>query len=139
MGKITIRGEQALAYVRERKQLPRGDLDRAERQRDVVTAIISKGLSREVISDPDRFISFAAGAAQHVTVDRGLSETELRRTVLSLRLTPEDLHSMQAPISGFGTSPTKQSIDVVDRAKLAELADALRNDDMASYLARNPG
>src|SRR5215210_2274420 len=34
-GWITISGEQALAYVRERKQLPRGDLDRSERPRSV--------------------------------------------------------------------------------------------------------
>ena len=35
VGNVNLRGEQALAYVRERKQLPHGDLDRAERQRVV--------------------------------------------------------------------------------------------------------
>jgi LCP family protein required for cell wall assembly len=43
VGDVSLRGEQALAYVRERKQLPRGDLDRAERQRAVLQAIWRKG------------------------------------------------------------------------------------------------
>lgn len=137
-GYVTVHGEQALAYVRERKQLPRGDLDRAERQRAVVTAIISKGLSRQVVTDPDRFLAFAAGAARHISVDRGLSDKELRRTALSLRLTPDDIGSIQAPIRGFGTSPTKQSIDLVDQPRMNELAAALREDRLADYAAKYP-
>jgi LCP family protein required for cell wall assembly len=35
-GKITIAGEEALWFVRERKLLPGGDLDRAENQRNVI-------------------------------------------------------------------------------------------------------
>ncbi len=42
VGNITLRGEEALAYVRERKQLPHGDLDRAERQRVVLQAILGQ-------------------------------------------------------------------------------------------------
>jgi anionic cell wall polymer biosynthesis LytR-Cps2A-Psr (LCP) family protein len=55
---ITLRGEEALAYVRERKQLPHGDLDRAERQRVVLQAILAKGLAKETISNPLKFVSF---------------------------------------------------------------------------------
>ena len=46
-GKITIAGEEALWFVRERHQLPGGDLDRAENQRNVIKAIVQKGLSAE--------------------------------------------------------------------------------------------
>lgn len=138
LGDITIRGEQALAYVRQRKELPNGDLDRAQRQRAVVAAIISKGLSREVISDPEKFIGFAGGVAEHITVDRQLTDRELRSTAMSLRMAPTDLHAIQAPIRGFGTSPTKQSIDLVDQAKLDELAEAINTDQMASYQDKYP-
>jgi hypothetical protein len=48
------------------------------------------------------------------------------------------VHMLQAPISGFGTSPTKQSIDIVDKAKLTQLAKALRNDHVDSYLEKYP-
>jgi LCP family protein required for cell wall assembly len=135
-GKITISGEEALAYVRERKQLPNGDLDRAQRQRVVLQAILAKGLSKEMLTDPDRFVRFAGDLARHVRIDKSLTESELRSTVLSLRMTPDDLQQLQAPISGFGTSPTKQSIDLVDTVKMAKLGAALRADKLAEYRAK---
>lgn len=137
-GRVTLRGEQALAYVRERKQLPRGDLDRAERQRAVLQAILGKGLSGDTIANPKKFLAFSSGVAAHVTVDDQLTRGEMRETALSLRLTPGDVHSLQAPISGFGTTADKQSIDVVDQQKLAELARALQTDDLGGYLEKYP-
>jgi polyisoprenyl-teichoic acid--peptidoglycan teichoic acid transferase len=138
VGSVNLQGEQALAYVRERKQLPHGDLDRAERQRVVLRAILAKGLAKETISNPFKFVNFVRGVAQHVSVDDRLTESKLRKTALSLRLTSKDVHTLQAPISGFGTSPTKQSIDIVDKEKLAQLAKALRNDQMDRYLEKYP-
>lgn len=138
-GYITLNGEQALAYVRDRKSLPRGDLDRAERQRSVVIAILAKGLSGDTISNPRRFLAFTSGVAQHITVDTELTPKVLRRTALSLRLTPEDIASVQAPVARFGRSSSGASIDVVDKAKMAELAAALQNDTMADYVERYPG
>jgi len=137
-GKITVQGEEALAYVRERKQLPHGDLDRAERQRAVLSAILAKGLAKETISNPLKFISFVRGVSHHVTVDSQFTEDELRKTAISMRLTPNDIHMLQAPISGFGTSPTKQSIDIVDQKKLKELARALNSDQMNKYVEKYP-
>lgn len=138
VGMITIRGEEALAYVRERHQLPHGDLDRAERQRLVVQAILAKALSPGMLADPIRFSRFAADAANNVTVDNSMTPDEMRSTALSLRFSPEDVVSMQAPISGFGTSADGQSIDVVDASKLEELGRALRTDTMPAYLIRYP-
>jgi polyisoprenyl-teichoic acid--peptidoglycan teichoic acid transferase len=138
VGNVTLRGEQALAYVRERHQLPHGDLDRAERQRVVLQAILAKGLGKETVSNPFKFVNFARGVARHVSVDDRLTERELRKTALSLRMRPNDVHMLQAPISRFGTSPTKQSIDIVDKKQLAELAKALRNDEMDSYVEEYP-
>jgi polyisoprenyl-teichoic acid--peptidoglycan teichoic acid transferase len=138
VGNVNLRGEQALAYVRERKQLPKGDLDRAERQRIVLRAILAKGLAKETISNPFKFVSFVRGVSAHVSVDEGLTEGKLRKTAFSLRLSPNDVHLLQAPISGFGTSPTGQSIDIVDKKKLAQLEKALRNDQMDSYIEKYP-
>ena len=137
-GQITVQGAQALAYVRERHQLPRGDLDRAERQRLVVQAVLRKGMSKDVMLNPVAFNRFVAGVASTVTVDQQLSQSELRRTALSIRFSPDDIASIQAPISGFGTTAGGQSIDVVDQGKLAELVKALKNDAMADYVARYP-
>ena len=76
-GKITISGEQALWFVRERKQLPQGDLTRAENQRNVIKAIVAKGLSARVMSDPVKFTKFVEGVARHLTVDRSLTDEDI--------------------------------------------------------------
>jgi polyisoprenyl-teichoic acid--peptidoglycan teichoic acid transferase len=137
-GKITIGGEEALWFVRERKQLPGGDLDRAENQRNVIKALVQKGLSVQVISDPRTFIGFIGNVAKHVTVDNDLTDAEIRRTALSLRLTSKDIELMQAPISGFATAPDGQSIDVVDTAKMAELSSAMKKDKLSEYVKKYP-
>ena len=137
-GNVSLRGAEALTYVRERKQLPHGDLDRAERQRIVLQAILAKGLAKETISNPWKFVNFVRGVSRHISVDDRLTESELRKTALSLRMSPNDVYLLQAPISGFGTSPTRQSIDIVDKKKLAQLASALRNDQMDGYIEKYP-
>ncbi len=137
-GKITIKGEQALWFVRERHALPGGDLDRAENQRNVIKAIVSKGLSAGVVADPAKFTAFAGNLAKHLTVDNSLSDAEIRSTALSLRLTGKDITLLQAPLLGIGTAPTGQSIDIVDTTKLAELGQALHDDTMAEYVKKYP-
>jgi len=137
-GKITIAGEEALWFVRERHQLPGGDLDRAENQRNVIKAMVEKGLSAQVVSDPATFINFVSNVAKHMTVDNELSDSEILRTAHSLRLTGMKIELLQAPISGFGTTRDGQSIDVVDTAKMAELASAMKNDKLSEYVKKYP-
>jgi LCP family protein required for cell wall assembly len=137
-GDITIKGEEALWFVRERHQLPRGDFDRAENQRNVIKAIAQKGLSGGVISNPVTFIKFVTGVAKHLTVDSKLTDAEIRDTALSLRLSGKDIAVLQAPVSGTGTTEDGQSIDIVDQAKLKELRTALRNDRLDDYVTKYP-
>ena len=132
-GQITIKGEEALWFVRERKQLPGGDFDRAENQRNVVRAILAKALSPAVVANPARFSRIVGGLAKHMTVDSSLTNEEIQSTALSLRLTGSDIVLLQAPVSGVDTSADGQSIDVVDEKRMAELAGALRTDTVDEY------
>ena len=136
-GDITIKGDEALWFVRERHSLPRGDLDRAENQRNVIKAIVEKGLSRSTMADPVKYVRFVSGVAKHMTVDSTLSDSEIRSTALSVKLTGDDIDSVQAPLSGFGTTADGQSIDIVDRPQMKKLASALRDDELAGYLKKN--
>jgi LCP family protein required for cell wall assembly len=136
-GKITIRGERALWFVRERHALPEGDLDRAENQRNVIKAIVAKGLSAGVLTDPLRFTTFVSNLTKHLTVDNSLTDAEIRRTALSLRLESDDIELLQAPLAGFGTSADGQSVDLVDTEKMAELSEAMKDDRMAEYLQKH--
>ncbi len=136
-GKITIKGERALWFVRERHSLPGGDLDRAENQRSVIKAVVEKGLSAGVVSDPATFTKFMGNVAKNLVVDNSLSDDEIRRTAVSLRLSSKNIELMQAPLSGFG-SAEGQSIDIVNQAKLDELSKALKNDKVEDYLKKYP-
>ncbi len=138
-GNITIQGDAALAYVRERYDLPRGDFDRAERQRTVVQAIGRKALSTDVLANPGQFTNFVASFSKYLTVDTALTDTELAKIAMSMRgITGDDIHLMQAPVAGTGWSADKQSIDIVDTARLAELKDALAHDTLDQYRTKYP-
>lgn len=138
-GQITIQGAQALAYVRERYDLPRGDFDRAQRQRTVVQAIMRKAMSAQVLTDPSKFTNFVSTFSKFTTVDAGLTDKEMLSTAMSLRdLTSDNIYLMQAPVSGTGRSADGQAIDNVDQAKLAELQQALKNDTLDQYRAKYP-
>lgn len=127
-GRIDLNGEKALAYVRD-ISVPAGDQDRAERLHSVMKAILTEGLARNADS-PRKFVSFTSKLAENVTVDDGLTQSELRRILLSLRLTEDDIETLQAPV--HDTSTTDRT-GQVNQNKLKELADALRTDTMDTY------
>lgn len=136
-GEITIQGKEALTYVRERKNLQNGDLDRARRQRDVVTAILKKTMTAETLANPVKFANVVDTFAACMTVSDELDSTAIRSIATSLRVNPDTgIHSLQAPLDGFGTSKDGQSIDVVDKQGLAELAKAMQTDTMDTYAAK---
>src|SRR5699024_6822287 len=135
-GEVELQGEKALAFVRERKQLPNGDLDRARNQRLVVRAIIDKGLSPSVVANPAAFSDFVSSVAGTLTVDATLTPDRVQSLFLSLRMTPDGIHELQAPIKGFRTSPGGAAIDVVDERRLAELGTARQADRTGQFYER---
>lgn len=136
-GEITISGAEALAYVRERHQLAGGDLDRAARQRQVVRAIAAKLMKPSVMANPVTFAQVAADIGGYFTVDSGFTVPTMFALATQMKLSgSQDIISMQAPISGFGTTKAGASIDIVNFTQLAEMADAMKNDQMAAYFAK---
>lgn len=136
VGEVTLDGDDAILYVRNRYGLPNGDFDRAERQRDVMTAVIEKLVSRDVLTDPAKFRDAVTTLGSQFTVDEGLTNDVMLDLALSMRITGgSDVVSLQAPTAGFGTSSDGQSYVAVDRDRLAELATALRDDTMDAYAA----
>ncbi|TYS13097.1 LytR family transcriptional regulator [Rossellomorea vietnamensis] len=58
-GEMTLDGEKALAYARMRKQDPRGDFGRNDRQKQIITAVVDKMLSPSSLTKLDNI-------AQHI-------------------------------------------------------------------------
>ncbi|MCE1175145.1 MAG: LCP family protein [Propionibacteriales bacterium] len=133
-GNITISGEQALAYVRERYDLPGGDLDRAARQRNVVKALILKLLKPEVIGNPATFNAVATKLGAYVTADDKLTNELIWTTATSLNIRAgDDIRQIQAPLSGFASIDGVGSVDLVDTPKMTELAQAVAGDSLGGY------
>ncbi len=71
-GVQTISGEQALAFVRQRHGLPRGDFDRIIRQQTFIAGMIRKMLSEHVLLDLGKQRQLVEAAADSLTVDESL-------------------------------------------------------------------
>jgi LCP family protein required for cell wall assembly len=138
-GQVTLKGAPALKYVRERYDLANGDLDRAARQRAVLTAIIDKTLSGGVLANPKKLNDVMASYSETMTLDSGLTNANIRKIATSLKFgSGSGVVSVQAPISGYGKSADGQAYDVVDAAGMKALSAALKNDTMADYVANHP-
>jgi LCP family protein required for cell wall assembly len=132
-GRITLSGTDGLIYVRERKRLPLGDLDRTERQRAALIGMMDK--VRQSLDDPAAYAELVTVLLQNVKItgDLGIDDA-LALAPLLTDLTREDVVSLMAPISGFGTIGGA-SVNVVDGPQMAALGEALRTGTMAQYVA----
>jgi LCP family protein required for cell wall assembly len=129
-----MNGEQALAFVRERKQLSEGDISRGRRQQAFIKALLLKALSRDVLTNPVKLAQFVDAGTKNLIVDQEFTVGQMRSEALSLRnLRGKDVSFVTAPFTGFGTSPGGASIDILDVPGMQALGEALQNDAMASY------
>jgi LCP family protein required for cell wall assembly len=71
-GPQTISGKDALAFVRQRHGLPRGDYDRIVRQQAFIGGMIRKMLSDKVLFDLGKQRELVRAAADSLTIDRNL-------------------------------------------------------------------
>ena len=132
-GEVELTGESALVFVRERYNLPNGDFGRAERQRDVVTAVVKKIASADTLTDPNKFREVVTTLGPNFTVDEALTNQAIIDLGMGMGLNARNVRSFQFPVTGTATSNDGQSIVLMDEEKVARLKEALRADDMASY------
>ena len=135
-----MNGEQALAFVRNRHSLLRGDFDRVRRQQAWIKAIMAAVFDKDVLKSPVKVGNLINIVLDYSAVDQGIDFDYMAGLALEVRnLRPDGVHFMTAPYTGTGRSPDgKQSIVVLDDAKLDALMEAWRNDEVAAFIAANP-
>ena len=97
-GPQTITGEQALAFVRQRHGLPRGDFDRIIRQQTFIAGMIRKMLSDNVLLDLGKQRQLVQAAADALTVDKTLNLLNLAQQMQSV--TPGNIDFQTIPYVG---------------------------------------
>lgn len=133
-GSVELDGERALRYVRERKTLAEGDISRGQRQQAWLKGIMAKTLTPGVLLNPAKLNAVIEAGTSNTVVDDSLTAGTIRSQAVRMRsVRGSDIHFVTAPFSGYGTSPSGASIDVLDEQGMSELSDALRTDRMESY------
>ncbi|MFJ9554941.1 LCP family protein [Nocardiopsis sp. NPDC101807] len=83
-GTHEVDGTEALAFARTRAT-SRGDLDRIDRQQQVLSAMLDRALSSETLSDPAKLTAFLDSALSSVTVDSGLDTSTINELAYQMR------------------------------------------------------
>jgi LCP family protein required for cell wall assembly len=136
-GTHRMTGKQALGYVRQRHNLPAGDLDRVKRQQNWIRAVIKEALSRDTLTSPVELNNFLNALSKSVSVDEGFGIGDMRDLALSLRsLRADDIRFMTMPNVG-SYMEGDQSVVGVDDVKAAGLFTAMANDQTAQWLEVN--
>lgn len=138
-GVSTIKGKQALAFVRQRHGLPRGDLDRIARQQYFLGAVFRKVSSAGTIVNPFKLNDLLSAVSSSLLKDKSLD-------LLSLA---QQAQNLQAGNITFATIPTTgnetidgQEVLGVDPAQVQqEVQQLIGNtaDDVAQAAAVAPG
>lgn len=131
-------GAAALSYVRQRYDLPRGDLDRAQRQQNALKALLGKAVENGSLSSLGSLYELADATTRTVSVDDTLTNNGLRGLVYDLRdLRPAGVTFLTAPVRGLGMEGA-QSVVYLDDAASAALWAALRDGQLQAYLQTHP-
>jgi LCP family protein required for cell wall assembly len=128
-GRQTVKGEQALAFVRQRKGLPGGDIDRIGRQQQFIGAIVRKTLSAGTLLNPFKLNGVISAATESLQVDEDLSIGDLR--TLALRFRSFDAGGVifsTVPVADPAARRGGASVVLLDESKSAVLFDSLRRD-----------
>lgn len=122
-GHLTLTGEEALSFVRERKSLPRGDLDRILRQQAVLSAIAAD-------MGPSEALSLAGEVLPAISADGAEAQPE---DLLAVFTAMRGATFATVPVAGLGWEG-EQSVVYLDADGMADLVDALRLNDMTEWL-----
>jgi LCP family protein required for cell wall assembly len=111
-GPQMISGPDALAFVRQRHGLPRGDLDRIVRQQAYLASLADKVLSAGTLANPGRIRQLIGATQQSLVLDEGLDVLDFAARMQGLAA--GDVVFQTVPVLGPGDSESDGSVLKVD-------------------------
>jgi LCP family protein required for cell wall assembly len=126
----TLDGKNALGYVRARYSDPRGDIGRADRQRQFLAAIMKKAATPSTVLIPTRYWGFTHASAEGLIVGEDTSMTDAGRVMLAMRAVSRDEGlSLVVPIQSESYQTSAGSAVKWDTERAKALFTMLRNDE----------
>ena len=133
-----LNGQQALAYVRERKSLPGGDFDRVRRQQNALRSLITSTYRNGTLQSPTGAYDLVNTITRYMGVDDSLSNTDLATTAFGLRdLRPGDVDFLTAPVAGTGDE-NGASVVYLNTTEANDLWFAINSDQVQQWVAARP-
>jgi LCP family protein required for cell wall assembly len=125
-GRQTVRGADALAFVRQRRGLDGGDLDRIARQQAFLAGMVSRTLSAGTLSDPAAVRRLVDAVTRHVVLDRGWNLDRLiaqfrRMSGGDIRFVtiPTGNPALQTPVDGIAVQVNPTEVRAFARDTIA--------------------
>lgn len=138
-GPTHMTGPEALAFVRERYSLPRGDFDRMQRQQAWMRAILHTAFSQSLVTNPVKLSQLVSILTTYSALDQNLTFDSLLALASGLSgLRSSGVTFFTIPYLGTATSADGQSIVELDTAALPELTRAWKSGTLSAYLAEHP-
>ncbi|MET9962577.1 LCP family protein [Streptomyces sp. NPDC006326] len=120
-GRQTLRGEQALGFVRARYSLGNGsDTDRMARQQQFLGSLVKKVQSNGVLLNPARLYPLLDAATSSVTTDPGLASLrDLYELARSVRGIPTDqVRFLTVPRRPYAANPNRDELVQPEASRL---------------------
>ncbi len=128
-GKHHINGDVALSFVRQRKGLPNGDIDRIKRQQEFIGSLVRKVLSAGTLLNPFKLSGFLNIATSSLQVDENLSTNDLKNLALRLRgFSAGGVLFSTVNIADIGGRVNGADVVLLDATKNTVLFNQLRRD-----------
>ena len=138
-GDITVEGDRALRFVRERKSFLKGDYQRVINQRKFIAAAATKLLSRDTLTNPVKLYDIVDKVSPYLAIDDDFDAATLVGLGLQLKnVDPAKMEMFTLPTAGSSTTAGGESIELANELAISQIGEALQNDDMAGYLEAHP-
>ena len=135
VGELTLEGDRALRFVRERKSFIDGDYQRVRNQQKFIKAIMAKFLTAETLTNPATIYEVIDKVSPYLSFDQTFDAATAAGLGLQLKdIRTADVELFTLPTSGVGTSFDGQSIVLKDEVAIAGIGAALKSDTMAAWL-----
>ena len=138
-GTSTLKGRDALAYVRAREFDPTADIGRMQRQQSFVASMVRKASSSAVLLNPAQANAFVTAILSHMKVDSNLDNGQVLELTRRLaQVNPSQVTFRTVPVVGERSMGAIGNAVVWDEVGASDIFTALRNDQPIPEKASAP-